>query len=127
MYSSVGSATKMYPEGWLHQAFTFRFPAASTELSFGLVQKKGGPCGVLAVVQAFILKFLLFQTPNAAAAGNQLSQLNLQLSQQQQEKALVSTLTYILTQVNDNLGFFLDYFAARCLFATQVDFSRECG
>ena len=95
----------MYPEGWLHQAFTFRrsTAAAAAELSFGLVQKKGGPCGVLAVVQAFILKFWLFQTQT-----HQLSPLNLQLSQQQQEKALVSALTYILTQVNDNLAqFFL--------------------
>ena len=93
----------MYPEGWLHQAFTFRRSTAAAELSFGLVQKKGGPCGVLAVVQAFILKFWLFQTQT-----HQLSPLNLQLSQQQQEKALVSALTYILTQVNDNLAqFFL--------------------
>ena len=43
----------MYPEGWLQQAFNFRSP--QTRLSFGLVQKKGGPCGILAVVQAFIL------------------------------------------------------------------------
>ena len=90
----------MYPEGWLHQAFSFRRSPPS--LSFGLVQKKGGPCGVLAVVQAFILKFWLFQ--QESSSSSQLSsQLNLQLSQQQQEKALVSALTYILTQVNDPL------------------------
>ena len=34
-----------------NKAFTFQ-----DDISFGLVQKRGGPCGVLAVVQAFILK-----------------------------------------------------------------------
>ena len=81
----------MYPEGWLQQAFNFRQP--HTRLSFGLVQKKGGPCGVLAVVQAFILKFVLFQSPSSN------NKPNLQLSQQQQEKALISALTHILCQV----------------------------
>ena len=80
----------MYPEGWLQQAFNFRQP--HTRLSFGLVQKKGGPCGVLAVVQAFILKFVLFQSPSS-------NNTHLQLSQQQQEKALIGALTHILCQV----------------------------
>lgn len=33
------------------------------DLRFGLMQLKGGPCGVLAVLQAFILKELLFSKP----------------------------------------------------------------
>jgi hypothetical protein len=37
----------------------FQFSAVPT-LEFGLVQHKGGPCGILAVVQAFILRRLLF-------------------------------------------------------------------
>ena len=78
----------MYPEGWLQQAFNFRSP--HTRLSFGLVQNKGGPCGILAVVQAFILKFVLFQSTSS----------NLLLTQQQQEKALIKALTNILTQVS---------------------------
>ena len=38
-------------------AFNTQDPA----LKFGLIQRSGGPCGLLAVVQAFILKYLLFQ------------------------------------------------------------------
>ena len=38
-------------------AFNTQDPA----LKFGLIQKSGGPCGLLAVVQAYILKYLLFQ------------------------------------------------------------------
>ena len=49
----LGSARKVYPEGWKGQAFTF-----IDHIGFGLVQKRGGPCGVLAAVQAFILKYL---------------------------------------------------------------------
>ena len=59
----LGNATKVYPDGWLGQAFTFN---NTHGLAFGLIQKRGGPCGVLAVVQAFILKNLLY----SAADGN---------------------------------------------------------
>ena len=48
--------------GWRNQAFSFENGVES--LKFGLVQNKGGPCGVLAVVQAFIIKvvFMIYQT-----------------------------------------------------------------
>ena len=35
--------------------------------TFGLMQNHGGPCGVLAVVQAHILKYLLFTGPSVAS------------------------------------------------------------
>jgi hypothetical protein len=89
----LGSGTKLYPEGWVGQAFTFS-PEAG--LRFGLVQKRGGPCGVLAVVQAFILKNILFQ--GHQNIGNNTSAA-LQPSQGQKEKALTSSLTHILFQV----------------------------
>ena len=60
----LGSARKVYPEGWTGQAFTF-----VDDIGFGLVQKRGGPCGVLAAVQAFILKYLLFPTSSQNASG----------------------------------------------------------
>jgi hypothetical protein len=31
-----------------------------TKLKFGIVQKKGGPCGVLASIQAYVLYELIF-------------------------------------------------------------------
>ena len=51
------------------KAFTFQ-----DDISFGLVQKRGGPCGVLAVVQAFILKYLLFtKSPSSNAFSDKSS------------------------------------------------------
>lgn len=47
---------KMFQEEW-HQGFFFN---DCDDLKYGLVQLAGGSCGVLAVVQAFILKELIF-------------------------------------------------------------------
>jgi hypothetical protein len=44
---------------WLHQNLEFQ---VIDSLSYGLVQHEGGPCGVLAALQAFILKQLIFIT-----------------------------------------------------------------
>lgn len=43
---------------WCHQGFRF---SPDQETSLGLVQREGGPCGVLAPVQALVLKYLLFE------------------------------------------------------------------
>ncbi|KAM5156845.1 putative ubiquitin carboxyl-terminal hydrolase MINDY-4 [Mantella aurantiaca] len=52
-----GSPLRCFSEEWKIQSFTF----CNTEhLKYGFVQKKGGPCGVLAAVQACLLKNLLF-------------------------------------------------------------------
>lgn len=42
---------------WTNQGIRF---SPDTETSMGLVQHEGGPCGVLATIQAFLLKHLLF-------------------------------------------------------------------
>ena len=84
----LGSGRKNYPEGWPGQAFSFQ---NKEDLQFGLVQNRGGPCGVLAVIQAFILKNLLFKDGEMA---------NLKPSKGQREKALVRTLTQILLNVS---------------------------
>ncbi|XP_035701163.1 probable ubiquitin carboxyl-terminal hydrolase MINDY-4 isoform X1 [Folsomia candida] len=42
-------------DGWIGQGFSFNH-----DVPFGLVQNKGGPCGVLAVVQALLLRNLMF-------------------------------------------------------------------
>lgn len=54
----VVCGTGSFHEGWLGQGFVF-----DTKVPFGLVQKKGGPCGVLAVVQSLVLRNLLFGSP----------------------------------------------------------------
>ncbi|PKA61527.1 hypothetical protein AXF42_Ash018814 [Apostasia shenzhenica] len=42
---------------WCNQGIRF---SSDPETSIGLVQHEGGPCGVLATIQAFVLKYLLF-------------------------------------------------------------------
>ncbi|KAG8138704.1 hypothetical protein E2320_001499, partial [Naja naja] len=52
-----GSGLGCFSEEWKIQSFTF---SENPELKYGIVQKKGGPCGVLAAVQAHVLQHLIF-------------------------------------------------------------------
>ncbi|XP_032620560.1 putative ubiquitin carboxyl-terminal hydrolase MINDY-4 [Chelonoidis abingdonii] len=52
-----GSSLCCFSEEWKIQNFTFN---SVPQLKYGIVQKKGGPCGVLAAVQACVLQQLLF-------------------------------------------------------------------
>ncbi|KAJ7322111.1 hypothetical protein JRQ81_018398 [Phrynocephalus forsythii] len=52
-----GSSLGCFNEEWKTQSFTFN---DSPQLKYGIVQKKGGPCGVLAAVQAYVLGHLIF-------------------------------------------------------------------
>ncbi|XP_057973919.1 uncharacterized protein LOC131161915 [Malania oleifera] len=49
--------TKGILSQWSNQGIRF---SPDQETSVGLVQHEGGPCGVLAAIQAFVLKYLLF-------------------------------------------------------------------
>ena len=74
-------------------------------LQFGLVQNKGGPCGILAVIQAFILKNLLFSREssgklNSEAGSSAALPAILKPSRGERERALVETLTQILLNVS---------------------------
>ncbi|XP_036594436.1 probable ubiquitin carboxyl-terminal hydrolase MINDY-4 [Trichosurus vulpecula] len=53
-----GSTLCGFSEEWKLQNFTF---SEMDQLKYGLVQNKGGPCGVLAAVQGCVLKNLLFR------------------------------------------------------------------
>ncbi|NXP25685.1 MINY4 hydrolase, partial [Scytalopus superciliaris] len=56
-----GSSLCCFSEEWKIQSFTF---SNMPQLKYGIVQKKGGPCGVLAAVQACVLQQLLFADSN---------------------------------------------------------------
>ncbi|NXI41523.1 MINY4 hydrolase, partial [Galbula dea] len=56
-----GSTLCCFSEEWKIQSFTFN---NIPQLKYGIVQKKGGPCGVLAAVQACVLQQLLFADSN---------------------------------------------------------------
>ncbi|CAN9500396.1 unnamed protein product [Ophioblennius macclurei] len=66
----LGSSLGCFSAEWRNQGFTF---SERFDLRYGIVQKKGGPCGVLASVQAFVLKTLLFE--NTEICDNPLQQL----------------------------------------------------
>eukprot|EP01147_Barroeca_monosierra_P009127 gene9128-1426_t len=55
----LGSARSSFSSAWLQQNFCFN---KIKGLEYGLLQHEGGPCGVLAAVQAVFLKHLLFST-----------------------------------------------------------------
>ncbi|XP_066483032.1 probable ubiquitin carboxyl-terminal hydrolase MINDY-4 isoform X2 [Tiliqua scincoides] len=52
-----GSSLGCFSEEWKIQSFAF---SDIPQLKYGIVQKKGGPCGVLAAVQACVLRHLIF-------------------------------------------------------------------
>uniref|UniRef100_A0A674IVD9 Ubiquitin carboxyl-terminal hydrolase MINDY n=1 Tax=Terrapene triunguis TaxID=2587831 RepID=A0A674IVD9_9SAUR len=56
-----GSSLCCFSEEWKIQNFTFN---SIPQLKYGIIQKKGGPCGVLAAVQACVLQQLLFGDSN---------------------------------------------------------------
>uniref|UniRef100_A0A8C6TTK0 Ubiquitin carboxyl-terminal hydrolase MINDY n=1 Tax=Neogobius melanostomus TaxID=47308 RepID=A0A8C6TTK0_9GOBI len=47
----LGSSLNCFSVEWKNQGFIF---SETHDLGYGIVQKKGGPCGVLASVQAFV-------------------------------------------------------------------------
>ncbi|CAI9160419.1 unnamed protein product [Rangifer tarandus platyrhynchus] len=53
-----GSSFCCFNEEWKLQSFSFN---DSVSLKYGIVQNKGGPCGVLAAVQGCVLQKLLFE------------------------------------------------------------------
>ncbi|CAB1097973.1 unnamed protein product [Ectocarpus sp. CCAP 1310/34] len=52
-----GNPSKRFNDAWREQGFFF---CGEEFLRYGLVQVKGGPCGVLAAVQAFLLEDMIF-------------------------------------------------------------------
>jgi len=61
------------------------------DLGYGLIQYKGGPCGILASVQAFVIAYLLFGDGNGGASEEW---RNPRASEQRE--ALVQALTSML-------------------------------
>nr|XP_046248189.1 probable ubiquitin carboxyl-terminal hydrolase MINDY-4 [Scatophagus argus] len=64
----LGSSLNCFSVEWRNQGFIF---SEMHDLRYGIVQKKGGPCGVLASIQAFILKKLLFESISISDSGLQ--------------------------------------------------------
>ncbi|XP_036183591.1 probable ubiquitin carboxyl-terminal hydrolase MINDY-4 isoform X1 [Myotis myotis] len=68
-----GSSFCCFNEEWKLQSFSFSDAAS---LKYGIVQNKGGPCGVLAAVQGCVLQKLLFEGAGDADCTRQLQPSN---------------------------------------------------
>ncbi|GAB4845137.1 hypothetical protein Ancab_038541 [Ancistrocladus abbreviatus] len=62
-----GNPSKEILAHWTNQGIRF---SPDPETSMGLVQHEGGPCGVLAAIEAFILKYILFQPEESRNYGS---------------------------------------------------------
>ncbi|XP_042060219.1 ubiquitin carboxyl-terminal hydrolase MINDY-3-like [Salvia splendens] len=93
---------------WTNQGIRF---SDDPETSMGLVQHEGGPCGVLAAIQAFVLKYLLFSPEDTVNAAQHMSNLSMRklpinefvaadifssLSEEKKSRALVRSMCEIL-------------------------------
>ncbi|XP_038964609.1 probable ubiquitin carboxyl-terminal hydrolase MINDY-4 isoform X3 [Rattus norvegicus] len=83
-----GSTFCCFSEEWKLQNFSFNDIAS---LKYGIVQNKGGPCGVLAAVQGCVLQKLLFEGDNRIN-----SNLQLQPSDAQRTRCLALAIADIL-------------------------------
>ncbi|KAK5664811.1 hypothetical protein QVD99_008356 [Batrachochytrium dendrobatidis] len=64
-----------FGDEWRNKGFIFQ---DKIDLAYGLVQVKGGPCGLLASVQAFVIKHLLHSKDFSAIKQNRLRPTRLQ-------------------------------------------------
>ncbi|XP_026015264.1 probable ubiquitin carboxyl-terminal hydrolase MINDY-4 isoform X1 [Astatotilapia calliptera] len=90
----LGSSLNCFNIEWRNQGFTF---SDTHDLRYGIVQRKGGPCGVLASVQAFVLKKLLFESTESCTTGLQ----RLRPSNSIRRKCLVLALAEILWRAGE--------------------------
>ncbi|KAI5671221.1 hypothetical protein M9H77_11585 [Catharanthus roseus] len=65
-----GEVTKDILAQWSNQGIRF---SLDQDTCMGLVQHEGGPCGVLATIQAFVLKYLLFCPEESGYAAASMS------------------------------------------------------
>lgn len=83
---------------WLRQGFAFLPPGASN-FALGLAQELGGPCGVLAAVQAELLRLLLFEEPRNSSLELQELLNECVGSEEQQVERLGEALASLLVQI----------------------------
>ncbi|XP_063746589.1 probable ubiquitin carboxyl-terminal hydrolase MINDY-4 isoform X2 [Eleginops maclovinus] len=90
----LGTSLNCFSVEWRNQGLTF---SETHDLRYGIVQKKGGPCGVLASFQAFVLKKLLFEYTESSSIGLQ----RLRPSNSTRRKCLVLATAEILWRAGE--------------------------
>ncbi|KAK4600888.1 hypothetical protein RGQ29_010477 [Quercus rubra] len=84
---------------WTNQGIRF---SSDPETSMGLVQHEGGPCGVLAAIQAFVLKYILFSLDELSKSQFAASNNFASLTEDAKARALVRSMGEILFLCGDN-------------------------
>ncbi|KAL0016305.1 hypothetical protein SO802_003374 [Lithocarpus litseifolius] len=84
---------------WTNQGIRF---SSDPETSMGLVQHEGGPCGVLAAIQAFVLKYILFSPDELSKSQFVASNNFASLTEDARARALVRSMGEILFLCGDN-------------------------
>jgi len=91
---------------WKEQGFTF-VESHKSSINFGLGQRKGGPCGVLAPMQAFLVVELLFKKKLKGKSDQPII-----LEEQVREKALIGCMADIIVKCTNTQEYVL---------ATEID------
>ncbi|CAO2834075.1 unnamed protein product [Amaranthus hypochondriacus] len=105
-----GSVSKEILAQWSNQGIRF---SPDPETSMGLVQHEGGPCGVLATIQGFVLKYLLFVPEESSISASKATQRSWKcesvtpenfasLSDDTKKRALVKSMAEILFRCGRN-------------------------
>ena len=93
-----GGGSSMFPQGWLGQAFVWN---TKPGLSYGFVQARGGPCGVMAAVQAATLKVLMFGSKELDIAAVDKSLMVSGIPVRIRDRALAAAMTEVLARAAD--------------------------
>ncbi|XP_061540604.1 probable ubiquitin carboxyl-terminal hydrolase MINDY-4 isoform X4 [Phycodurus eques] len=114
----LGSSLKCFTAEWRKQGFTF---SETHDLRYGMVQKKAGPCGVLASIQAFVLKKLLFENKNSSNARLQ----RLRPTNATRRKCLVLAVAEVLWRAGEEKQATVAINTGRTLFTSSRHYKSE--
>ncbi|XP_067850706.1 inactive ubiquitin carboxyl-terminal hydrolase MINDY-4B [Heptranchias perlo] len=116
-----GTTFQVFNYEWKKSHFKFRDPYS--DLSYALEAERGGTRTIQMVVQAHVLKYLLF-TKNSEVESQNFKCL-LEVSQKEQEKALAAALSDILWTAGEGVKSFVCLVTADCYFAPTFDYKMD--
>ncbi|KAG4086199.1 hypothetical protein H8356DRAFT_1298013 [Neocallimastix lanati (nom. inval.)] len=85
-----GDTKENYQDSWKGKRFIFN---KNQNVSYGLIQEKGGPCGLISVVQAYIILHLVFKNTQYENVDEDMLHT---FSEDEKEDALINSLADII-------------------------------
>ncbi|ORX81495.1 hypothetical protein BCR32DRAFT_268238 [Anaeromyces robustus] len=85
-----GDTKENYQDAWKGKRFIFN---KNPVVSYGLIQEKGGPCGLISVVQAFIILHLVFKNSKYENVDEEMLH---SFTEDEREEALINSLADII-------------------------------